>query len=64
MLSMEDLRENAEITACLNMEMTPEKAVALYLEWGSSWAHGKALPDPPATLAAILPWMLGRLRQR
>ena len=41
MLSMEDLRENAEITACLNMEMTPEKAVALYLEWGSSWAHGR-----------------------
>ena len=41
MLSMEDIRENAEIMDCLNLEMTPEKAVALYLEWGSSWAHGR-----------------------
>jgi hypothetical protein len=41
MLSMEDIRENAEIMGCLNLEMTSEKAVALYLEWGSSWAHGR-----------------------
>ena len=41
MLSMEDIRENGEIMDCLNLEMTPEKAVALYLEWGSSWAHGR-----------------------
>ena len=41
MLTMEDIRENAEIMGCLNLEMTPEKAVALYLEWGSSWAHGR-----------------------
>ena len=40
MLSMEDIKENKEIMDCLNLEMTPEKAVALYLEWGSSWAHG------------------------
>ena len=40
MLSMEDIRANAEIMDCLNLEMTPEKAVSLYLEWGSSWAHG------------------------
>jgi len=38
---MEDIRENSEIMDCLNLEMTPEKAVALYLEWGSSWAHGR-----------------------
>lgn len=41
MLSMEDIRENGEIMDCLNLEMTPERAVALYLEWGSSWAHGR-----------------------
>ena len=41
MLSMEDIRKNGEIMGCLNLEMTPEKAVALYLEWGSSWAHGR-----------------------
>lgn len=41
MLSIEDIKENQEIMDCLNLEMTPEKAVALYLEWGSSWAHGR-----------------------
>ena len=41
MLSIEDIKENQEIMDCLNPEMTPEKAVALYLEWGSSWAHGR-----------------------
>jgi hypothetical protein len=41
MLTIEDIKENREIMDCLNLEMTPEKAVALYLEWGSSWAHGR-----------------------
>jgi hypothetical protein len=41
MLRMTDIRANGEIMDCLNLEMTPEKAVSLYLEWGSSWAHGR-----------------------
>ena len=41
MLTMEEIKENQEIMNCLNLEMTSEKAVALYLEWGSSWAHGR-----------------------
>lgn len=41
MLNMEDIKENEELMDCLNLEMTPEKAVSLYLEWGSSWAHGR-----------------------
>lgn len=41
MLTLEKIREDQEIMDCLNLEMTPEKAVALYLEWGSSWAHGR-----------------------
>ncbi len=41
MLTMKDIKQNQEIMDCLNLEMTPEKAVALYLEWGSSWAHGR-----------------------
>jgi hypothetical protein len=41
MMTIEDIRENRQIMDCLNLEMTPEKAVALYLEWGSSWAHGR-----------------------
>ncbi len=41
MLTIKEIKENQDIMDCLNLEMTPEKAVALYLEWGSSWAHGR-----------------------
>jgi hypothetical protein len=41
MLSMEEIREKKDIMECINLEMTPEKAVSLYLEWGAFWAHGK-----------------------
>ena len=41
MLTLKEIKENQEIMNCLNLEMTPERAVALYLEWGSSWAHGR-----------------------
>jgi hypothetical protein len=41
MLTLQEIKENQEIMDCLNLEMTAEKAVALYLEWGSSWAHGR-----------------------
>jgi len=41
MMTIEDIRADHEIMDCLNLEITPEKAVALYLEWGSSWAHGR-----------------------
>ncbi|UCG14320.1 MAG: hypothetical protein JSU72_07630 [Deltaproteobacteria bacterium] len=41
MLTMEDLKADHDIMDCLDLEMTPERAVALYLEWGSSWAHGR-----------------------
>lgn len=40
MLTMEAIKENQKLMDCLDLEMTAEKAVALYLEWGSSWAHG------------------------
>ncbi len=41
MLTLREIKEDREIMDCLNLEMTQEKAVALYLEWGSSWAHGR-----------------------
>jgi hypothetical protein len=41
MLTVEGIKANREIMNCLNIDMTPERAVALYLEWGSSWAHGR-----------------------
>jgi hypothetical protein len=40
-LTIAQIRANQEIMSCLNLEMTPERAVSLYLEWGSSWAHGR-----------------------
>jgi hypothetical protein len=40
-LTIAQIRANPEIMSCLNLEMTPERAVSLYLEWGSSWAHGR-----------------------
>jgi hypothetical protein len=41
MLTIEGIKADREIMNCLNLDMTPERAVALYLEWGSSWAHGR-----------------------
>ena len=41
MLRIEDIKADKQIMDCLDLEMTPERAVALYLEWGSSWAHGR-----------------------
>jgi hypothetical protein len=41
MLKMDEIKANREIMNCLNLDLTPERAVALYLEWGSSWAHGR-----------------------
>jgi len=40
-LTIAQIKANPEIMSCLNLEMTPERAVSLYLEWGSSWAHGR-----------------------
>ena len=41
MLTIKEIKASREIMNCLNLDMTPERAVALYLEWGSSWAHGR-----------------------
>ena len=40
-LTIERIKADRKIMNCLNLDMTPERAVALYLEWGSSWAHGR-----------------------
>lgn len=48
MITMQEIKDNKEIMDCLNLDMTPEKAVALYLEWGSSWAHGRDFVRSPS----------------
>ena len=42
MLTIKEIKDNQEIMDCLDLEMTPEKAVALYLEWGAFSVHGQA----------------------
>ena len=42
MLTIREIGKDQEIMDCLDLEMTPEKAVALYLEWGAFSTHGQA----------------------
>lgn len=35
-----ELRENRGIVNQIDWSMTPEKAVEMYLEWGTSWVRG------------------------
>lgn len=39
MWGLEELRIHREIVDSLDWEMTPEKAVETYLEWGTGWAR-------------------------
>ena len=36
---LEELKRHREIVAQLDLEMTPEKAVETFLEWGTGWAR-------------------------
>ncbi|NIA08943.1 MAG: hypothetical protein GWP10_04050 [Nitrospiraceae bacterium] len=40
-MGLDGLRKNKEIISVIDWDMTPEKAVSLYLEWGTIWSHGK-----------------------
>jgi hypothetical protein len=40
MLNLEDIRGDQRLINEIDWEMTPEKAVSLYLEWGNGWNHG------------------------
>lgn len=39
MLNLEELKEQRDLVAQLDWEMTPETAVETYLEWGTGWAR-------------------------
>jgi len=36
---LEELKDHNEIIAQLDLEMTPEKAIETFLEWGTGWAR-------------------------
>jgi hypothetical protein len=39
MWGLEELRLNRDLLDQIDLEMTPEKAVETYLEWGTSWSR-------------------------
>jgi len=39
MWGLEELKGHREILDCVDWEMTPEKAVETYLEWGTGWSR-------------------------
>lgn len=40
MLTTKELKENRELVNLIDWTMTPEKAVEMYLEWGTGWVRG------------------------
>ncbi len=40
MLSVEELKSNRPLLNEVDWDMTPEKAIEMYLEWGSGWTRG------------------------
>ncbi|MBW1792771.1 MAG: hypothetical protein JRJ14_11075 [Deltaproteobacteria bacterium] len=40
MLTLNGLRKNKDLINTIDWNMTPEKAVDMYLEWGASWTRG------------------------
>ncbi len=39
--SISELKANRDIIHQIDWDMTPEKAIDMYLEWGASWCRGK-----------------------
>lgn len=39
-MGLEELRQRRDIIDKIDWEMTPEKAVDMYLEWGAGWTRG------------------------
>ena len=40
MMNLDQLRKNRSIVNEIDWSMTPEKAVEMYLEWGTGWIRG------------------------
>lgn len=59
MLGLQDIRENQVLINEIDWEMTPEKAVSLYLEWGNGWNHGVRMvksPDDVSYYFVVYSW--------
>ncbi|MBU4152249.1 MAG: hypothetical protein KKD63_05155 [Proteobacteria bacterium] len=40
MMTIDQLKKNRDLVNSIDWEMTPEKAVDMYLEWGAGWIRG------------------------
>jgi hypothetical protein len=40
MMTTQQLKEDRQLVNSIDWEMTPEKAVDMYLEWGAGWTRG------------------------
>lgn len=40
MLNAQDLKANRQLVNRIDWSMTPEKAIEMYLEWGTGWIRG------------------------
>jgi hypothetical protein len=40
MMNLEQLKQQRDLVNSIDWNMTPEKAVEMYLEWGTSWVRG------------------------
>jgi hypothetical protein len=40
MMNLNQLREKRDLVNSIDWSMTPEKAVEMYLEWGTGWVRG------------------------
>jgi hypothetical protein len=59
MLGLQDIRDNQHLINEIDWEMTPEKAVSLYLEWGNGWNHGVRMvkgPDDVSYYFVVYSW--------
>ena len=40
MMTLEEIKSNRDLLNKIDWNMTPEKAVEMYLEWGTGWVRG------------------------
>lgn len=47
MMNFEELAKRRELVNAIDWQMTPEKAVDMYLEWGAGWTRGHDFVSSP-----------------
>ncbi len=59
MLNLKELKEDRCLVNEINWKMTPDKAIEMYLEWGSGWTRGHdfvSSPDQESVYFVLYDW--------